>query len=322
MELKWLRSSPNTGHRNWILCFAEGDNCAFVMDVDWCILLANRYRFVLLCVVRTGSGELPILCLVKCFFNKKSGNKYSCCLGLCAVKKIYRLMSIQKPFALCLSALVNLELFQTLLSTIRRLKQLDGSWKYCVQFVKSFQLWRKAEEGEKRLRVPGFRPRRLAIGCLSKLSDSAVDGGIICSWSKDELQQIGWNMRDFLSSWLMGRAKRQNNPLTSAIWTKSSMEEIPCLLGHTIPPLPLLIRLFWEWAWCFFFVFFFYDYLPFDQYCMIYIISYINLHVGMRKVTHSIRIWKSGRKPVMRTCIVNIVCSLWQWKGISGLQEC
>lgn len=59
-----------------------------------------------------------------------------------------------------------------------------------------------------------------------------------------------------------------------------------------------------------FFSFFFYDNFPFDQYCMIYIIPYINLHVGMRKITHSIRIWKSGRKPVMRTCIVNIVCSL------------
>lgn len=68
MKLKWLRSSPNSGHRNQILCFAEGDNCAFVMDVDWCILLANRYRFFLLYVVRTGSGELPILCLVKRFF--------------------------------------------------------------------------------------------------------------------------------------------------------------------------------------------------------------------------------------------------------------
>lgn len=62
-----------------------------------------------------------------------------------------------------------------------------------------------------------LRPRRLAMGCLSKLSDSAVDGGIICSWYRDGLQQIVWNMRDFLSSWITGRAKRLNNPLTSAI---------------------------------------------------------------------------------------------------------
>lgn len=65
--------------------------------------------------------------------------------------------------------------------------------------------------------MSGSRPRRLAMGCLSKLSDLAVDGGIICSWSKDELQQIVRNMRDFLCFWLVDRAKRQNNPLTSAI---------------------------------------------------------------------------------------------------------
>lgn len=56
--------------------------------------------------------------------------------------------------------------------------------------------------------MSGGRPRQLAMGCLLELSDSAVDGGIICSWSKDELQQIVWNMRDFLSSWITGWAKR------------------------------------------------------------------------------------------------------------------
>lgn len=64
------------------------------------------------------------------------------------------------------------------------------------------------KEGRGSLRVSGGRPRQLATGCLSELSDSAVDGGIICSWSKDELQQIVWNMRDFLSSWITGWAKR------------------------------------------------------------------------------------------------------------------
>lgn len=40
------------------------------------------------------------------------------------------------------------------------------------------------------LRASGYRPRRLATGCLSKLSDSGVDGGIICTWYRDALQQI------------------------------------------------------------------------------------------------------------------------------------
>lgn len=139
---------------------------------------------------------------------------------------------------------------------------MNRSWKYCVQFVKSFHLRRYAEERVKHLRLSGSRPGWLAMGCLSKLSDSAVDGGIICSSGKDELQQIVWNRRDFLSSWLMGRPRKQNNPPTSAVGMKSSMGKIPCLLGHTIPPLPLLLKLFWEWTWYFFF----------DLCCLIYTI--------------------------------------------------
>lgn len=158
------------------------------------------------------------------------------------------------------------EIFQhpLLLLTIHWYRQLDRSWKYCVQFVKTFQLWRKAGEREKCLKVSGSRPRRLAMGCLSKLSDSAVDGGIICSWSKDELQQIVRNMRDFLCFWLVDRAKRQNNPLTSAIWTKSSMGKIPCLLGHAISSPPLLPRLFFRNGHGVFFSY--YDYFLLDIY--------------------------------------------------------
>lgn len=40
------------------------------------------------------------------------------------------------------------------------------------------------------------------MGCLSKLFDSAVDGVIICSWYRDWLQQIVWNMKDFPGSWV------------------------------------------------------------------------------------------------------------------------
>lgn len=143
--------------------------------------------------------------------------------------------------------LINWEIFQPILCP--SLQSIDsgnsvGLGIIYVQFVKCFQLWREGDEGDNHLRVSGSRPGRPAMGSLSKLSDSVGDGGIICSWSKDELQQSVWNMRDFLSPWLMVRAKRQNNPLTSAIWAKSYMRKIPCLLGHTIPSPPLLLRLF------------------------------------------------------------------------------
>lgn len=66
--------------------------------------------------------------------------------------------------------------------------------------------------------MPGSRPRQhwLWAVCLSCLIQPLMEV-LFAVESKDELQQIVWNTRDFLSSWLMGRAKRQNNPLTSAI---------------------------------------------------------------------------------------------------------
>lgn len=69
----------------------------------------------------------------------------------------------------------------------------DKSWKYCVELFWYCQ--------EKCLKVSGWRPRWLCWGCLSA---SAADGGIICSCCWDEVQQIVWNMGDFLSSWIGG----------------------------------------------------------------------------------------------------------------------
>lgn len=168
-------------------------------------------------------------------------------------------MNIQKPF-LTLSVcsfkvtrtLANWAIFQhpppLLYSSWQSIDRGNGIGLGNIVFYLSslFTCEGKEEEGEKCLRVSGSRPRRVAMGCLSNLSDSAVDGGIICSRSKDQLQQIVANTRDILSPWLMGSAKRQNNPSTSAIWTKSLMGKIPCLLAHTSCSPPLLWRLFFE----------------------------------------------------------------------------
>ncbi len=169
-------------------------------------------------------------------------------------------MNSQKPFSLSVDSckvtqtLVNREIFQplALLLTIHWKRQLDRSWKYCVQFVKSFQLWRMAGEGEKRLKMSGSRPRWLATRRLSKLSDSAVDGGFLWSWREDELQQIVWNIRDFLSCWLIGGLRDKIIPWQvqnewNPRWGKSHIR-----LDMRFHHLHHRWGFFWKWASCVF----------------------------------------------------------------------